>query len=89
MRPLEGGVELSRLALATCLLHAHTLLTSPHISTYYSLPHPESPGLAPKTGAQGQFYRPLAPGKYHITITAPGYQKIDTSVTVPMDRSGA
>ena len=37
----------------------------------------------------GDFYRPLAPGDYTVTVTSRGYTSYSANVTVPADGSGA
>lgn len=41
------------------------------------------------TKQHGFFARPLAPGRYTLVATAPGYQPAEATVTVPADGSGA
>lgn len=37
----------------------------------------------------GDYYRPLAPGRYTVTVTKEGYKPFTVNLTVPTDGSGA
>ena len=37
----------------------------------------------------GDFYRPLAPGRYFVEVSKPGFKPFTTNITVPADGSGA
>lgn len=38
---------------------------------------------------RGDFYRPLAPGRYTVTLSHPGFKPLTHNLTVPADGSGA
>lgn len=37
----------------------------------------------------GDYYRPLAPGRYTVVVSKPGYTPVTANLTVPADGSGA
>lgn len=49
----------------------------------------EQPAWVVSRAGQGDYYRPLAPGRYTVVVSKPGYKPFAANFTVPADGSGA
>ena len=100
-----AGMHWHRPSACTCLgcVWAHALCQRKGCPCWP--PHPPRPAarlpaVLPTNGGQqptvvasragaGDFYRPLAPGRYTIVVSKPGFKPFAANLTVPADGSGA